>query len=150
MPDDQLDLTLSLTDVPQANNLALFVRLMDAVGRDVVETSALAEVLGVERVGIHDNFFDLGGHSLLAVRLIGRLSRLCSADLPVRLLFEAQTVASLSAELTRHIGSRYPRLAEVLVPLSMALLTTYDEAHLGIDSPEGESGNADGGEKEDE
>lgn len=46
--DNQLDLTRALTDVPQANNLALFVRLMDALARDVTQTDALAQALAVE------------------------------------------------------------------------------------------------------
>jgi Fe-S-cluster containining protein len=61
-----------------------------------------------------------------------------------------QKLYELSKELARHIGSRYPNLAEVLVPLSMALLTTYDEAHLGIKAADEESDKADGGEKRDE
>jgi len=45
----------------------------------------------------------------------------------------------LSEELVRHIESRYLRLAEVLVPLSMALLTEYNDEQLGIQPPDGET-----------
>ncbi|MGH9760303.1 MAG: phosphopantetheine-binding protein, partial [Blastocatellia bacterium] len=52
-------------------------------------------VLGVERIGIHDNFFRLGGHSLLAMVLISRAREAFDLELPSIALFESPTVASL-------------------------------------------------------
>jgi len=57
------------------------------------------EVLGVEAVGVHDNFFDLGGHSLLLVRVHGRLCEALGVNLSVIDLFRFPTVSALASFL---------------------------------------------------
>ncbi|HEY0838101.1 MAG TPA: amino acid adenylation domain-containing protein, partial [Azospirillum sp.] len=66
------------------------------------------EVLGVERVGVHDDFFDLGGHSLLAVRLAALVHRRLGRDMPLSSLFEAPTIAGQARFLEREAASWSP------------------------------------------
>jgi hypothetical protein len=70
-----------------------------------------AEVLGLDRVGVHDNFFDLGGHSLQAAQLVSRASKALHRDLPVKALFLHPTVAAFAraAEDTAAQGPADPR-----------------------------------------
>ncbi len=61
-----------------------------------------AQVLGLERVGVDDSFFDLGGDSLAAMRLVAAINTGLDADLAVRTLFHAPSVRSLRQQLGRH------------------------------------------------
>ncbi|MCA9945761.1 MAG: amino acid adenylation domain-containing protein, partial [Anaerolineales bacterium] len=60
-----------------------------------------SNLLKVSHIGIHDNFFSLGGHSLLAVQLITALRQQLDKDVPLRLLFDAPTIAELARELQK-------------------------------------------------
>ena len=67
--------------------------------REQLVADVWAEVLGVARVGVHDDFFDLGGDSLRGIRVVARLRDALGADVPARLVFTAPTPARLAAEL---------------------------------------------------
>jgi acyl transferase domain-containing protein/acyl carrier protein len=58
------------------------------------------EILGLDEIGVLDNFFDLGGHSLMAVRLIGRLRKSVGLNVPIAVLAECPTVRELAERIT--------------------------------------------------
>jgi NAD(P)-dependent dehydrogenase (short-subunit alcohol dehydrogenase family)/acyl carrier protein len=57
------------------------------------------DLLGVDKVGIHDDFFELGGHSLLAIQFLSRLRATLQVDLSMRAIFDSSTVAQLAARI---------------------------------------------------
>ena len=82
-----------------------------------------ARVLGLERVGVDDSFFELGGDSLSAMRLIAAINTGLDAGLAVRALFEAPTVAQLAPRMSEAAGGLEPVVAverPAVVPLSFA------------------------------
>jgi amino acid adenylation domain-containing protein len=85
------------------------------------------EVLQVKEVSVEDNFFILGGHSLLAVQVMSRVRAACNVELPLRVLFEAGTVAALAQSVeaeSRRKRAALPPLVRVprhgTLPLSFA------------------------------
>ena len=82
-----------------------------------------AQVLGLERVGVDDSFFDLGGDSLSTMRLIAAINTALDSDLAVRIVFEAPTVAQLAPRIGEGAGRLQPLVAgarPAVVPLSFA------------------------------
>ncbi|BBX69275.1 hypothetical protein MPSYJ_27360 [Mycolicibacterium psychrotolerans] len=82
-----------------------------------------ARVLGLDRVGVDDSFFDLGGDSMSAMRVVATINTDLDADLSVRALFDAPTVAQLARHIGGEGGGRQPLVAgarPAVIPLSFA------------------------------
>ena len=95
------------------------------------------DVLKVDKIGVHDNFFDLGGHSLLAIRVLARVRDIFQKDVTLRDFFESPTVAAL-AEKVKEIAvgkrrrglppiTRAPRQEAFPLSLSQKQLWTMDQ-----------------------
>jgi surfactin family lipopeptide synthetase A len=92
MPNGKVD--RRALPVPEVSLLELegdFVWPRDALEKRLV--GIWKEVLGVERVGVHDDFFELGGHSLLAMQVVSRVREAFGVEIPLRSLFYETTVA---------------------------------------------------------
>jgi aspartate racemase len=80
-----------------------FVRPRNNLERQL--TKIWQELLGIQLIGVKDNFFDFGGHSLLAVRLIARIEKSIGKSLPLATLFQAPTIEQLASTLRRQESS---------------------------------------------
>ena len=107
---------------PEYQALAVVIALRLSPVEEIL-AGIYAEVLGVERVGVDDSFFDLGGDSLSAMRLVAAIETGLDAGLSVRTVFEAPTVAQLAPRIGGDAGRLEPLVAgerPAVVPLSFA------------------------------
>jgi amino acid adenylation domain-containing protein len=101
-----------------------------------------AQLLGIERIGVHDNFFDLGGHSLLATQAASRMREAFEVEIPLRRLFEVPTVAGLAASIVaaRQAGQNLlappilpvPRNEELFLSFAQQRLWFFDQLQPGL------------------
>ncbi|MCL4265828.1 MAG: SDR family NAD(P)-dependent oxidoreductase [Anaerolineae bacterium] len=104
---------------------------------DEIERQVMAvwqELLGIEQIGIDDNFFDLGGNSLIGITLIARLKEIFDAPIPVTALFEAPTINALARYLrpapeagaarpqTNRLAARRKQAAQTVGTQSIAIV----------------------------
>jgi acyl carrier protein len=76
-----------------------------------------SQVLGVERIGIYDNFFDLGGHSLLATQAVSRIRDTFKIELPLRMIIQKPTIAGLASSIGEAKRERWSVKAHPLKPI---------------------------------
>ncbi|WP_040838192.1 condensation domain-containing protein, partial [Nocardia brevicatena] len=112
-----------------------------------IVAGVFAEVLGLSgsrRVGLDDDFFELGGNSLVATQVVARLGTALGSSVPVRMLFEASTVAALAARVESHTGQARKALTAGPrpdhIPLSPAqqrmwFLNRFDEQSAAYNIP---------------
>jgi amino acid adenylation domain-containing protein len=101
-----------------------------------IVAQTFAEVLGVERVGLDDDFFELGGNSLVATQVAARLGEALNSQVPVRTLFEASTVVALAAKVESAAGQggRTPLVAR---PAANVVPQPVRQPHRGEQHPGG-------------
>ncbi|MDB4951689.1 MAG: Malonyl CoA-acyl carrier protein transacylase [Gemmatimonadetes bacterium] len=90
-----------------------------------------ADLLGSPRIGIADNFFGMGGHSLTATRVVTRIRQAFGVEVPLRVLFEAQTLGALAERIDASLGRTGPAApALVPVPRDRPLPASFAQARL--------------------
>lgn len=90
--------------LPPPDHTALHLEESFVAPRNAMEEQIAAiwsEVLKLEQIGIHNDFFDLGGHSLSAAQVMSRVREVFHVELPLRLLLEGLTIADMAAFITR-------------------------------------------------
>ena len=91
------------------------------------------ELLGLERVGVYDDFFAVGGHSLLTVRLVTQIEKQLGKRLPLTVVFQGRTIEALAKALLLHTATS-PWSAAIETPSSSAEVNLPAEAVLDLDS----------------
>jgi hypothetical protein len=131
---------VELESVPLTPNGKLDRRALPAPGqsdqgrehvapRNVVEevlAGIWAGVLGLERVGVRDHFFDLGGHSLLATQIVSLVRRTFQTELDLRVLFETGTVDAMARAL--EAGETTPGLTRTVAEMVRTVVALDEEA----------------------
>lgn len=88
-------------NLPEMDRDELVVTRVEKILREITK-----EVLELEEVGLHDNFFALGGSSLTGIRLLARLRYMTGAQLRLRTVYEAATIGDLALQVARAEGIR--------------------------------------------
>ncbi|MBD2199778.1 MULTISPECIES: non-ribosomal peptide synthetase [Calothrix] len=99
-PNGKLDRrALPAPKITQLSSPSDFIAPSTAIEKQLV--NIWTEILGIDNIGIHHNFFNLGGHSLLATRLISQIRQTFQIELPLRRIFEKPTIAGLAKDIEK-------------------------------------------------
>ncbi|MEV0299380.1 amino acid adenylation domain-containing protein, partial [Nocardia sp. NPDC050710] len=131
--------------LPEPEFAAREFRALATPGEEVV-AEVFATVLGLDQIGADDDFFELGGNSLVATRVAAQLGAALGVRVPVRLLFEASTVAALAARVEESapseqtggalgIGARPERIPLSLAQQRMWFLNRFDSESAAYNMP---------------
>ena len=110
--------------LPSWNDARIMARDSYVAPRTPTETmisEVWCRLLNLQRVGVHDNFFEVGGHSLLATRLISQLREAFQVSLPLRNLFETPTVEGLAENIAQLWGGH--EIADEVVRITQQNVT---------------------------
>jgi acyl transferase domain-containing protein/acyl carrier protein len=99
------------------------------------------KLLGIEQVGIHDEFLELGGHSLLAIQLTSRLRETFQVEVPVRTIFESPTIAGLEETISKLKDGGDAR-SSTIIPVTRERYRVNLSSDGAIEIPEKAEGNA--------
>lgn len=100
--DGAVDPRALLQKVNAVVNAAAYVE--PATDLEQKMASIWAETLGVDQIGIHDNFFSLGGNSLLIMQMVWKIRELLGVEMPINKFFESPTIAALSRAIEQIVG----------------------------------------------
>jgi amino acid adenylation domain-containing protein len=132
---DQLPLTpngkvdwRALPDVPRDRSALTQAFVAPSTAMERVIAAVFADVLAITTVGVHDSFFDLGGHSLQGTQVLSRLRDLFAIDVSLTSLFQAPTVATMSALVADRQRARRPAEEQTAV-LSPSILPRRDDGN---------------------
>jgi amino acid adenylation domain-containing protein len=99
-PNGKLDRrALPLPDLSQRDDATIAVAPRDAIEWQLA--AIWAELLGLDTVGVTDDFFESGGHSLLAMLMLGRVKQQFGCEIPIATLFQGATVEQLATHIRR-------------------------------------------------
>jgi len=110
-PNGKVD-RMSLPPPDESNTLRDDARGAPRTEMEKTVAGILERVLNLEHVDVEENFFSMGGHSLLGAQLVARFRDTFGIEMPLRVIFEAPTVAELSAEIERLLVTKLEAMSE--------------------------------------
>jgi amino acid adenylation domain-containing protein len=110
-PNGKVD-RMTLPAADESNTLREEARAAPQTEMEKTVAGMLERLLNLEHVDVEENFFSLGGHSLLGAQLVARLRDTFGIEMPLRAVFEAPTVAELSAEIERLLVTKLEAMSE--------------------------------------
>jgi acyl carrier protein len=110
-PNGKVD-RLSLPAPDKSNTLRDEARAAPRTEVEKTVAGILERLLNLEHVNVEENFFSLGGHSLLGAQLVAKLRDTFRIEMPLRVIFEAPSVAELSAEVGRLLLAKVQRMSD--------------------------------------